>query len=268
MVLPYKSKHSCAGFTLLEVLVVLVMAGLLVTLLLPSLSFMRGLSHRTACSNNLRQLGIALFSYQQRHRHIPHASLVRILSNPSQEKRSIETTWMAILLADVDDRGIVNNYNFDWSFDDPANGTVVGERVGIYLCPAADDEPIDGFGRSNLVLAGLATAFVDQQQDHRIIVGEIVRNNLGWARPRATPVADAPNLPYSVFRPGITPINTATQGINVTPTSPDRMEDIYQFSSAHLAGANFLFADGHVMHIANSVDQGVLEAMLIPSKQN
>src|SRR5687768_7266128 len=56
-----------AGFTLVELLVVMSIIGLLVAILLPALGAARDAARNSACKNNLRQLGVGLHAYAENH---------------------------------------------------------------------------------------------------------------------------------------------------------------------------------------------------------
>lgn len=59
------------GFTLVELLVVIAIIGVLIGMLVPAVQMVREAARRTACENNVRQIGIATLNYESSHQHLP-----------------------------------------------------------------------------------------------------------------------------------------------------------------------------------------------------
>src|SRR6476646_10711529 len=67
----HPNHHDSSGFTLVELLVVIAIIGVLVAMLLPAIQSAREAARRSQCTNNLKQLGIAIQNYESARKELP-----------------------------------------------------------------------------------------------------------------------------------------------------------------------------------------------------
>lgn len=121
------------GFTLVELLVVIAIIGMLVALLIPAVQAARGAARRTACSNNLKQVGLAVLNYESAWSRFPPGQRWTALAN--QPDRG-DYSWMALILPHVEAGPTYDQFNFKLPFLHPTNRVPSAYLVETYLCPS------------------------------------------------------------------------------------------------------------------------------------
>lgn len=140
------------GFTLIELLVVIAIIAVLVSLLLPAVQQARESARRMQCCNNLKQIGLALHNYEATYRTWPAHSSFPIPGPGFQTPRG---SWFTRILPYMDQDSLLNAYNQNRDWDDPANSVAVKMKLGAYNCPSALDR--EGFEWTVLVTYANAT---------------------------------------------------------------------------------------------------------------
>lgn len=130
MAFPKTRGASSAGFTLIELLVVIAIIGVLVSLLLPAVQTAREAARRSACSNNVKQLGLALNNYHDAYGKFPPAQ--------SDKKVSLlRATWFLYTMPFMELSELYDQ--IDWSQNlvfvrTPRN--VIEAPISVIRCPS------------------------------------------------------------------------------------------------------------------------------------
>ena len=135
------------GFSLVELLVVIAIIGTLVGLLLPAVQSARESARRTACSSNLRQLGIGLLGYESAKKRFPAGYVSeagRTPQDPQTRDRPPGTGWGLLIAAFIEEGQLADRYRADLGIADPANAAVVSMPVPFFRCPS-DTGPREAF---------------------------------------------------------------------------------------------------------------------------
>lgn len=138
-----KSSSRQFGFTLVELLVVMAIIATLMALLLPAVQGAREASRRTACRNNLHQIGIALHNYHDTHACFPPSSGGTDGSGTNGNALSGFVMLLPQLEKDVIWQRIRSTPG---QGGDPSTIAINGE-IDVYLCPSATvGDKVNGSG--------------------------------------------------------------------------------------------------------------------------
>ncbi len=134
------------GFTLIELLVVIAIIGVLIALLLPAVQAAREAARRAQCTNNLKQLALAVHNYESANGVFPAQCVYPgPLTNGSgtASMTGWSHSWIVPLLLYTEQQPIYNAYNFSldpmWVAASPigsANTTVSYSKLSLLSCPS------------------------------------------------------------------------------------------------------------------------------------
>ncbi|MEZ6150289.1 MAG: DUF1559 domain-containing protein [Pirellulaceae bacterium] len=140
-------RPSWSGFTLVELLVVIAIIGILVGLLLPAVQAAREAARRMQCSNNVKQLGLAMHTYHDAHRKFPASVQSQRLPtglNPLNYRDTTwSTTWTIAILPFIEQGNLWNMWDSALGLADTVQQrAVVSANLTAMQCPS--DPMADG----------------------------------------------------------------------------------------------------------------------------
>src|SRR4051794_38612820 len=125
------------GFTLIEFLVVIAIIAVLISLLLPAVQSAREAARRAQCTNNLKQIGLAMANYHDQMGSYPPGCIAVGLTTWGAQ--SSELGWRAMILPQMEQTAAYNAINFSISSNQVTNGaqfTAYNTVFSSWLCPS------------------------------------------------------------------------------------------------------------------------------------
>jgi prepilin-type N-terminal cleavage/methylation domain-containing protein/prepilin-type processing-associated H-X9-DG protein len=138
------------GFTLIELLVVIAIIAVLIALLLPAVQAAREAARRAQCTNNLKQLGLALQNYFTAAGSVPPSIRTTNASGGTISGNGVWQSWSphSMLLPYLEQQPLYNTLNFSLApegnitsagyYGGEAQWTGVTTRIQAFLCPSSD----------------------------------------------------------------------------------------------------------------------------------
>ncbi len=143
------------GFTLIELLVVIAIIAVLIALLLPAVQAAREAARRAQCTNNLKQLGLALHNYESGNGIFPSGVIYGlgiggmpggICSSPGFGNNCQNTPWFLLMLPFIEQGTLYNAFNASVGTEGPqaggiplgfiVNATIYTTRIASLQCPS------------------------------------------------------------------------------------------------------------------------------------
>ena len=139
------SANSRRGFTLIELLVVIAIISVLIALLLPAVQSAREAARRAQCTNNLKQIGLALHNYLSTNNTFPMGGTPQVDARSTPPQGPFE--WMgyssfAMMLPYLEQNVVYNTCNMlvcpdtGHGFAQAPNGTAYSTKLNAFLCPS------------------------------------------------------------------------------------------------------------------------------------
>jgi len=286
----YFPKKNAKGFTLIELLVVIAIIAILIALLLPAVQQAREAARRTQCRNRLKEIGLALHNYHDIYRTLPSGWIGVNAARQPDANAGPGWGWAPMLLPMLDQSPLFERCDFRVSVVDPANAPVRQAVLSVFRCPS-DPSPerwdLKEDGDPGTVLATLPTAnYVASFGVARLHIcdtlppGQTCRGDGVFfhnSRVRFRDITDGLSNTFLVGeRKTDGNLDWYSTWVGVVPNGAERHARILahaghrpnhpathfeDFSSHHTGGVHFLFGDGRVRFVTESIDQTTFQAL-------
>ncbi|HEY2761553.1 MAG TPA: DUF1559 domain-containing protein [Pirellulales bacterium] len=128
------ARSRSVASTVIKVFIGIGIAGVVVAMLLPAVRSARPAAFRNSCSNNLKQIAIAILDYADKYHELPPAYTTDANGKPLH-------SWRTLILPFIEERRLYESINLTKPWDDPANAKALNTHLSAYTCPASTGDP-------------------------------------------------------------------------------------------------------------------------------
>ncbi len=279
------------AFTLVELLVVIAIIGILIAMLLPAVQAAREAARRMSCTNNLKQIGLALHNYHDTHRTLPTGWIGFNASGAADFVGEPGWAWSTRILPFLEQQPLYETIDTNTWVADPVNDRARVSTVPTFICPsdvgkdvftlmeAIDEEhesttPVTTLAKSNYPgvfgtldmhavceqgepgyngCQGNGMFYLNRNVAFRDITDGLSNTFMVGERWSKWIQSTWTGVVHGGWHAPARVVAVASDGF--PPNSEANVEQqTHNFSSFHPAGTNFLLCDGHVKMISETID--------------
>jgi len=287
----FRAPGRRSAFTLVELLVVIAIIGILIALLLPAVQAAREAARRMQCTNNLKQIGLALHNYHDTFKCFPPGAIAFLKSDGTWVNGEAEWGFAAFILPYMEQKPLYDQLDIDTNILDTLADKahplfpLLQTPIESLICPSSKSEPINGknsingenLGVSNYPgVAGFSCRTntpdasgtdLDFPYENNGIFFACAKKSIAFrditdGTSNVFAVGERPQRVYAAVWPGVGNINNKNQMrrsvgwvcYKMNVPAPPNNPARRGFGSEHPDGANFLLCDGSVQFVSDLIE--------------
>ncbi|MFM7318779.1 MAG: DUF1559 domain-containing protein, partial [bacterium] len=202
-------------------------SAVVVSLLLPAVQSAREAARRAQCTNNLKQMALAMLNYHATEDTLPRQAITDKDGKPL-------LSWRVAILPYIDENDLYKEFHLNEPWDSPHNKKLLARMPKVFICPS---HPTDEGTTCYRVFSGKSTLF-DGTEGSKIRVGDVIDGTSN------TMMVVESTEPVEWTKP---------EDINFNPNDPTAM-----VGSKHVGGYNASMADGSVRFFSRMMPRETL----------
>lgn len=272
------------AFTLLELLIVIAIVVILIGLLVPAVQKVREASARCRCSNNLKQIGLAIHGFHDTNKKLPPARIADQYA-----------TWFLLLLPFIERQNLYSQWDMTERYYSQPSTFDVQAQVSLYFCPTRRQPPQNGsieeelHGARKGTLADYAVAASNNNIDYAtadargsLILGYLISKNRWESRTKFASITDGlsntifvgekhiqlgrfglVNGDRTIWNGDSVDVFSRAGGPGLGIVANLNSSTNQRFGSYHPNVCNFLFGDGVVRSLSVSLPESTLSLLIV-----